>query len=156
MTAGAPREYDRLEILGRLREEMAKGTRNMEQICEDEGMPTPESIYLWIQDDEQLFKIFMRAQELWCFAQRDIMIQIADDQSRDQQPYKKTYGETVEEGTKSDNTAVNRDRLRVMARQWAMAKLAPKHFGERLEQIHSGEVSIVPSINIGAKTRDPS
>lgn len=130
MPAGAPKLYNRKEVLERLRTEMAKGTA-MDAACALEGMPTSESIYLWIQEEEELFTIFMRAQELWCLAQKDLIIKIADDQTRDFQP-------DGEGGIKSDNTAVNRDRLRVQTRQWAMTKLAKKHFGDEVKNEHSG------------------
>ena len=152
---GRPKEYNRKEALERFRAEMAKGTRNMEQICQDPGMPCPESIYLWVQEDDELFKIFMRAQELWCLAQREIIIKIADDESRDY--YEIEHTRTLKDGSQqiskqkqSDNTAVNRDRLRVMARQWAMAKLAPKLFGDKVTTEHTGKDGepLIPVLNI--------
>lgn len=142
--AGRPQVFDRPAVLGRLVIEMAKGDRPLELICKDEGMPTPESIYLWISEDteesRQLFKIFSRAQELWCWAQREIIIKIADDQSRDIIENEiETDSGAVRIERRSDNTAVNRDKLRVGARQWAMAKLTPKLFGDKITQEHTGE-----------------
>lgn len=149
---GAPRQYDRRAILERFRVEMAKGDRNMEQICSDPGMPCKESIYLWVAEDDELFNIFLRAQELWSWAQRDIIIQIADDQSRDiiENEIETSSGDTRIE-RRSDNTAVNRDRLRVLARQWAMAKMVPKFFGEKVTNEHTGpdgERMPAPVINL--------
>lgn len=140
---GRPRVFNRVKVLEQFRLEMAKGTRNMEQICSDRGMPSPESIFLWVQDDEQLLKIFMRAQELWCLAQRDITISIADDESRDYYDIETTRKlkdgtEVTTRSKQSDNTAVNRDSLRIRARHWAMEKLAPKLFGAKVVQEQVG------------------
>lgn len=144
---GAPFQYDRKEILLRIKTEMAKGTRNLHDICEDEGMPCVESIYLWIAEEtkeaEELFNIFSKAQELWCWAQKDIIIKICDDDSRDiledVRHIEKEDGSIQELITrKSDNTAVNRDKLRVETRKWAMNKLAAKHFGDKVTNEHTG------------------
>lgn len=144
---GAPFRYDRKEILNRVLIEMAKGTRNLDAICEDEGMPCVESIYLWISEDtkeaDELFKTFSKAQELWCWAQKDIIVKISDDQSRDvieDVIHKENEDGSVTEFVKrkSDNTAVNRDKLRVETRKWAMNCLARKHFGDKVTQEHTG------------------
>lgn len=57
---------------------------------------------------------------------RDQMIDIADDESRDQVPDGKG-------GFKSDNTSVNRDRLKVDTRKWIMCKLNPGKYGDKVE-----------------------
>lgn len=143
---GAPRQYDRKAVLEKICIEMAKGDRCLEDICRDDpDMPCVENIYLWTAEDtdegQELFKIFMRAQQLWCWAQNDRIIKIADDQSRDVIIDK-------DGNPKSDNTAVNRDKLRVTARQWAMTKLAAKHFGEKVTQELTGAEGkdLIPSL----------
>lgn len=148
-----PKKFDRQAVMLRLLDEMAKGTRTLNQICDDPDMPNAGTIYLWAHEDELLSEILTRAQLAWCFAQNGICIQIADDDSRD------VLEETIETdaGTitrrRSDNTAVNRDNLRVKARQWSMAKLAGKLFGEKQEVEHSGAVSVTPVINLTTKTK---
>ena len=37
-----------------------------------------------------------------------------------------------------DSTAVQRNRLRVDARKWLLSKLAPKKYGDKLTQEHTG------------------
>lgn len=39
---------------------------------------------------------------------------------------------------KSDNTAVNRDRLVIDSMKWLMAKAMPKKYGDKIEQQHTG------------------
>lgn len=132
---GAPRKYDRRKVLNYICQAMARGDRCLEDICKDDGLPAVENIYLWVNEEteegEELFKIFMRAQQLWCWAQNDRIIKIADDESRD-------IILDAKGNQRSDNTAVNRDKLRITARQWAMTKLAAKHFGDKVSQEISG------------------
>lgn len=147
-TSGAPRKYDRKAILTRVMHEMAKGTRNLDDICKDKGMPTSDSIYLWIAEDEELFRIFIRAQELWCWAQKDIIMKISDDCSRD--VIENTVEVLEDDGEKtlikterrSDNTSVNRDKLRVGSRQWAMNKLLSRIFGDKLETKNTTTIEV--------------
>lgn len=157
--AGAPRKYNRIEVLNRISHEMAKGDRSLVQICQDEGMPEYQNIYLWIleptEEGRQLFDIFARAQQLWCWAQNDRIITIADDESRDvieDVMHKENEDGSITEFVKkkSDNTAVQRDKLRIGARQWAMTKLAAKHFGDKIQQEVTGAEGkdLIPTINI--------
>lgn len=62
---------------------------------------------------------------------------IAHDESRDLIPDGKG-------GFKSDNTAVNRDRLKIDTRKWIMCKRMPKKYGDKLEQEvnHTGSFTI--------------
>lgn len=136
MPAGRPQAYDRKAVLNYISTEMAKGTRSLEDICKDDAMPCVESIYLWVTEDteegRELFKIFTHAQGLWCWAQKEQIMKICDDESRD-------YYVDDKGIRRSDNTAVNRDRLRVQTRQWAMNKLLSKIFGDKVTQEHTGE-----------------
>lgn len=145
--AGRPKAYDRKAVLNYIKNEMAKGDRCLQDICTDHDMPSRECIYLWVSEDTQegreLFNIFRECQELWCWAQKDIILKICDDDSRDiledVKHVEKEDGTIAEYVTrKSDNTAVNRDKLRVETRKWAMNKLLPKIFGDKVEQQLTG------------------
>jgi len=59
------------------------------------------------------------------------ILEIADDGIND------TY-ETEDGKEKVNQDVINRSRLRVDTRKWLMSKLAPKKFGERVEQFISG------------------
>lgn len=141
----------------RLQEEMATG-RTLVEICDSSNeFPDPATIYLWIEDPE-LYEIFWRAQEKWCLAQNDIIQKIADDDSRDILTVEDTVitksGHAIKtKKVTSDNTPVNRARVRILARQWAMAKLAPKIFGERQAIEHSGTINVQPTIELSLKAK---
>ena len=42
----------------------------------------------------------------------------------------------------ADNEWINRSRLRVDTRKWLMGKLAPKKYGDKVQQEISGDLSI--------------
>lgn len=112
------------------------------EACKQEGMPNEDVIFLWAIDSEEIFGELTRAQELWCLYQSKKIIEIADDQSRDQQPYSRynsKTGELIEEGTKSDNTAVNRDALRIKTRSYLMSRWMNRLFGEKSQMELSGK-----------------
>jgi hypothetical protein len=58
------------------------------------------------------------------------ILEIADDASRD----------TIqtEHGQRADNEWIARSRLRVDARKWLMARLAPKKYGDKMLKEHTG------------------
>jgi hypothetical protein len=59
------------------------------------------------------------------------MLEIADDGRND------TYED--ENGHQHVNTDhIQRSRLRIDARKWLASKMAPKKYGDRVEQAHSG------------------
>lgn len=54
---------------------------------------------------------------------------------------------------RSDNTAVNRDRLTVDTDKWLMSKLAHGIYGEKVSQEHTGNITITPVINYKPKLK---
>lgn len=79
---------------------------------------------------------YTRAKENGLKCWENKILELSQDRSRDQQPYQKfsaKTGELIEDGTKSDNTAVNRDRLIVDSYKWIMAKMMPKIYGDKFQ-----------------------
>lgn len=142
---GAPRKYDRKEALARLIVLMSTGL-NISEACQADGMPSADSIHQWVLHDEELLSLYMRAQQAWCLAQNKKIIEIADDETRDQVPDGKG-------GFKSDNTAVNRDNLRVRTRQYLMGKWFPRVFGEKIEAQHTGKDGAALQVIINVNTK---
>ena len=69
------------------------------------------------------------------------IIEIADDASRD-------YVATSDGKRIVDHENIQRSRLRVDARKWAAARLAPKKYGDRIEHDHKGGLNFQPAILI--------
>ncbi|WP_366143547.1 hypothetical protein [Burkholderia multivorans] len=42
--------------------------------------------------------------------------------------------------------------MRVEARKWLASKMAPKKYGDRIEQAHSGEIGLTVHVHRGSKS----
>ena len=69
------------------------------------------------------------------------IIEIADSASGD-------YVTTGDGKRIVDHENIQRSRLRVDARKWAAARLAPKKYGDRVEHNHKGGLNFQPSLLI--------
>ena len=99
-------------------------------------MPNKSSFLRWVDNpvlnaEHGLCDQYMRAREALADVYADEIIEIADDGSRD---YK-----TLDDGREvPDQDHIARSRLRVDARKWAASKLAPKKYGDKIQNEHSG------------------
>lgn len=112
--------------------EQGKALRN---ILKEEGMPSTQTFYKWIEDNEDKSKRYARACELRAEQLFEDIIDIADDTSGDI-----TYNKDGEEVLNSE--FVQRSRVRIDARKWILSKLNPKKYGDKIEQTHKGDLSI--------------
>ena len=112
--------------------EQGKALRN---ILKEEGMPSTQTFYKWIEDNEDKSKRYARACELRAEQLFEDILDIADDSSGDI-----TYNK---DGDEILNTEfVQRSRVRIDARKWILSKLNPKKYGDKIEQTHTGDLSI--------------
>lgn len=116
-------------------ERLAEG-ESLRAICRDDAMPSAVTVFKWLSQNADFAKRYAHAREMQAEAMADQILEIADE----------TAFDTVmgENGPKADNEWIARSRLRVDARKWLAAKMAPKKYGEKveLENKHSGGVSI--------------
>jgi hypothetical protein len=139
-TMGRPSIYT--EALGiKICAHIAMG-KSLVSICKREGMPSVETVYMWLKDPNKadFLNTYTRAREDQADTLADEIIDIADDGLND------TYidDKTGEQKTIAD--VVARSKLRVEARKWVAAKLKPKKYGDKVEVTgetkHSGEVGL--------------
>jgi hypothetical protein len=66
------------------------------------------------------------------------------------------YVTTSDGKTIVDHENIQRSRLRVDARKWAAARLAPKKYGDRVEHDHRGGLNFQPAVlvQIGGGDRE--
>lgn len=126
MPAGRPTTYSE-EIVSKIIERMCEG-ESLRAICRDPDMPNMSTVILWKAKHEEFSNqyeaaMISRAQHLF-----DELLEIADDNSRD-----KIVDENGSERTNTE--VVGRSRLRVDARKWALSKMIPKLYGDKVEQI---------------------
>lgn len=107
---------------------------SLRSICLSEGMPDKVTVLRWLADDEKHKEFctqYVRAREAQADRLAEEILEIADDGTRD------TY--TDENGNERVNQeVVARSRLRVDARKWLASKMAPKKYGDKVQQEISG------------------
>ena len=115
---------------------------SLRKICKDDAMPGKTTVLRWLgQDEHKEFRDqYARARELQADLLADDIIEIADDSADDMRP---ADGDAGDAGVMVvDHEHIQRSRLRVDARKWAAAKLAPKKYGDRVVTELAGTVGI--------------
>jgi hypothetical protein len=101
-------------------------------VLRKDGMPSYSTFMRRLARDSDLAKRYGEAMDARADKLALEIIQIADDGSND------TYLD--EEGNKrTDHDVVARSKLRVDARKWAAAKMAPKKYGDKVDLNHGGQ-----------------
>ena len=97
--------------------------KSLRKACEQEGVP-PSTMSRWIEE-EGISEQYARAMEGRADAVFEDIIEIADNPD--------------------PNADVQRDKLRVDTRKWAVARMAPRKYGDRLDLNHGGDMKVVIS-----------
>jgi IS30 family transposase len=118
---GAPSTY-REELGNEIVTRLANG-QSLHSICKLDHMPHISTIYDWIAKEPSFAEHYGRAREHAAHTLFDQMLDIADDSSRD----------LLEDGS-ANNAAIARARLQIETRARVAGKLAPRVYGERIEQ----------------------
>lgn len=100
-------------------------------ICKSDGMPDKSTVLDWLFNEPEFATQYARAREAQAEHYLDEIIAISDDSMLDT--------EMGEDGVERTNhEVVARARLRVDTRKWAMSKMAPKKYGDRIQTELSG------------------
>lgn len=100
-------------------------------MCQEAGI-SQQTFWRWLQEDTIFCEQYARAKERCADFYAEQIPEIADDSDNDWQ--------IREDGSRYvDNEAVQRSRLRIDARKWYASKVAPKKYGEKVENVHSGD-----------------
>lgn len=132
MKTGRPSDYSE-ELSARICEQLALG-KSVRTITLDESMPCMSTVFKWLREKEEFLQQYEKAKQEACDLLFEEIIDIADDSSRD-------LIET-ENGTTQNTEVLQRSRLRVDTRKWALSKLKPKKYGDRVETVHSGHLAV--------------
>ena len=138
---GRPSDYNQ-EIADVICTRIAKG-ETLAEICKDIGVDRV-TVYRWTRKDEEFRHQYAQAREDQMHSFADQILEKARDESRDyfDVEYEKLNknGEVVasRKERRSDNTAVQRDRLIVDSMKFLMARLAPRFYGDKVEQTIQG------------------
>lgn len=98
----------------------------MRSICRDSAMPAMSTVFKWLRENQQFSEQYEIAMEQRAGALFEEMFEIADESSNDTS--------VDDNGNVRTNTeVVARSRLRVDVRKWALSKMVPKKYGDRLD-----------------------
>lgn len=134
MPGGRPSTYSE-KITSEIIERMSEG-ESLRSICNDKHMPNLSTVILWKTKHEEFSQQYEAAER--CRAQHlfDELQEIADDKHKD------TYID--ENGNERTNTeVVARSRLRIDTRKWALSKMLPKLYGDKLD-LSSSDGTMTP------------
>lgn len=126
---GRPSDYSD-ELAATICERLTNGA-TLRQLCTAEGMPDRSTVYRWLEAHEDFRDRYARACELRADAWADELIEIADEAARDTK--RNDRGEES-----ADAEWISRSKLRVDARKWLMARAAPKKYGDKVLNEHTG------------------
>jgi hypothetical protein len=119
---------------------LGKSARTM---CTEVGI-SQRVLWNWLANDQELMRNYLRAKELCVDAYAEEIIEISDDGTRD------TYLD--EKGREVVNRdVIARAQLRIDARKWYAARLAPKKYGDKLPVTHEvgdAKKTIVHSVEV--------
>ena len=103
-----------------------------------QGKMSTATFYVLLQDEEKLKK-YARATEIRSDKMAEDILTISDN----------IGGDVIIIGEKKfiDHAVVQRDRLRVDARKWLLAKMHPKKYGEKIDMT-SGNEPLKSNLNI--------
>lgn len=102
-----------------------EGGLSLRACLRKENRPTSTTFFSWIDLDEAKMLQYARACSIRADGIFDEMLEIADATEADI---------IIKDGQEVINhNVINRDRLRVDARKWAVSKMNPKKYGEKLD-----------------------
>lgn len=109
---------------------------SLRKVCQADDMPDKATVLRWlaIRVNTEFRDQYARARELWADGLFDETLEIADDATNDVKIVE--TGDMAIEVVNHEN--IQRSRLRVDTRKWAAARLAPKKYGDRIVNEHSG------------------
>jgi len=110
---------------------------SLRSVCRDPEMPHKSTVLRWLREKPQLRDQYRNARDDLLEYWASDILEIADDGTLDTIPGLNKYGDEV---MVPNHANVQRDRLRIHARQWLLGKLQPKVYGDRVDVDVSGEI----------------
>ena len=127
-------------IFSEIIKQISKG-KSLRSVLRQTDMPSSQTFYIWIDEDHEKSKQYARA----CSDRADVifedMFYIADATEDDI---------IMDENGKliTNHNVIQRDRLRVDTRKWALSKMNPKKYGDKVDVTTDGDKinSLVPCL----------
>lgn len=133
MPAGRPSKYTK-ELAIELCSVIAESDRGLDDICSGrDDFPAARTVRTWILENEEFQPMYARAKEIQADFIAHQVLPLADICRVGEKTIVKPSGTEITRGD-----MVERSRLQVDARKWLAAKLAPKKYGDKVTQEHTG------------------
>ncbi|EML9403843.1 TPA: ubiquitin carboxyl-hydrolase [Klebsiella pneumoniae] len=88
---------------------------SLRKVCERPGMPSKTSVFRWLAEHQEFRDQYAKATETRADAIFEEIFEIADDATE-------------------ESAAVAKARLRIDTRKWALARMNPKKYGDKVSQ----------------------
>lgn len=134
MPAGRPAIYTQ-ELADEVCSRLADGD-SLRTVCIADDMPSMTTVFKWLRENEEFAKQYARAKEESATALFEEIFDIADDGTNDWMEARDKEGNAI--GWRENGEALQRSRLRVDTRKWALSKLVPKKYGDKVTTEHTG------------------
>lgn len=140
------------EVCDKICDEIASG-RSLRSICLDDGMPHISAVMNWLnKTDDKKYQPFIeqyaRARDTQAEVYFDEIVQIADDSTNDIELLRLDDGQTKES---ISHAAIQRARLQIDARKWALSKMKPKKYGDKLAIGGDDDMPPIQTVTVSAK-----
>jgi len=123
---GRPSTFSQ-EVADEICEHMANG-ESLREVCSRDNMPNRSTVARWLAASEQFRDQYAHACEMRQEELFDQIIQIADTPQVGTKSVSKATGIEI---TEAD--MIEHRRLQVEARKWALGKMAPKKYGDKVQ-----------------------
>lgn len=127
---------------------------SLRSICEDDALPSRESVRRWLDANEIFRGQYARARELQADTIFDETLDIADDARNDWME----RNAADDPGWQANGEHIQRSKLRIDTRKWMAGKLRPKVYGDKVEHEHTGAdrgpIEIIERRFVQARPRD--
>lgn len=104
---------------------LAKG-ESLRSICRDPGMPDESTVRTWVREDGPFSTQYAQARDMGAETEFEALQEICDEP-----PERLATGGV-------DSAWVAWQRQRIDTRKWTLARKAPKKYGEKVTQEHTG------------------
>jgi len=129
---------DKITLFTTVCTRMCEG-ESIRSICADLNL-AKGTFFKWVNESKENSDQYARATKIRADVLFEEIFEIADDISRDNTENSK--GETIE-----NKEWVNRSRLRIDSRKWALSKMLPKKYGDKLDLTSDGE-ALKSAVNV--------
>ena len=118
--------------------------KSLREIAGMDGMPSRDSIALWLAEDAKFSDQYRRAWEASADVDFEEMYEIVDNGTNDWMEKQDRHGNFV--GWRINGESVARSALRFKQRQWAAARKAPKKYGQAVDLTVGGIHTVILDI----------